>query len=126
MILRPDPSGKTLVLAELEPFIILLLRELPAAADPGEHPAARARLFPAPSRAPGEGEFREDWREFVEPDLAHLFLTAREAVEEDLRSLDIVPTGALRLFGKPDGGTAPARADAGGSCRAPGRTSKGG
>lgn len=104
MILRPDPSGKTLVLAELEPFVILLLRELPAAADPGEHPAARARLFPSPSRGPGEEEFREDWREFVEPDLAHLFLTAREAVEEDLRSLDGVPAGALRLFGKSDEG----------------------
>ena len=106
MILRPDPAGKALVLAELEPFIILLLRELPAASDPGEHPAARARLFPAPSRAPGEEEFREDWRSFVEPDLAHLFLTARETVEEDLCSLDGGPAGTL-LFGVGETGPAP-------------------
>ncbi len=98
MILRPDPAGKSLVLADLEPFIILLLRELPAASDPGEHPAARARLFPAPSHAPGEDELREDWRQFVEPDLAHLFLTSRETVEEDLKSLDHNTPKSL-LFG---------------------------
>ena len=101
MILRPDPAGKTLVLAELEPFIILLLRELPAASDPGDHPAARARLFPVPSREPGEEELREDWRDLVEPDLAHLFLSARETVEEDLRGLeDVVSEGRKGgLFG---------------------------
>lgn len=106
MILRPDPAGKSLVLVELEPFVILLLRELPAAADPGDHPAARARLFPAPSGAPGEDEFREDWRQFIEPDLAHVFLTARETVEEDLKSLDRQAPRSL-IFGAGRPGPAP-------------------
>lgn len=103
MILRPDPAGKALVLSELEPFVIFLLRELPAAADPGDHPAACARLFPAPSAAPAEEEFRRDWRAFVEPDLVHVFLTARETVEADLRSLDGKTIGPL-LFGAGGGG----------------------
>lgn len=107
MTLRPDPTGKTLAISELEPFIILLLRELPAASDPGDHPAARARLFPVPNREPGEEEFREDWRDYVEPDLAHLFLSARETVEEDLRSLDGVPGSTLLFGGVAEDGPAP-------------------
>lgn len=64
-----------------------LLCGLPAAGDPGEHPGARERIFSTPSGTAKEAEFREDWRAYVQPDLAHLFASARETVEEDLATL---------------------------------------
>lgn len=87
MIFRADLSGKALVIAELEPFVMRLLQEVPHAADPDSHAAARERLFPAPSAPGTEEEFREDWREYVQPELVHLFATARETVEQDLQTL---------------------------------------
>ncbi|MBV9127607.1 MAG: DUF2017 family protein, partial [Verrucomicrobia bacterium] len=89
MIYRASDSQDGIVLAELEPFFIRLLAQIPACADPGVHPAARARLFASPSDEPGENMLREDWRELVEPELAHLFITAQETVATDLKALPL-------------------------------------
>lgn len=99
MILQPTADDGVIFLAELEPYFTRLLAQLPACADPGAHPAARARLFSSPTAAEAEEGLREDWRELVEPELAHLFITAQETVAADLRALP--PLATLGLEGGP-------------------------
>jgi hypothetical protein len=96
---RPVDDKNAILLAELEPYFTRLLAQLPACADPGTHPAARARLFSSPTHDDSEETLRDDWRELVQPELAHLFISAQETVAADLR---VLPTlDALGTEGGP-------------------------
>ena len=100
MIFRQTPDDEDgIFLAELEPYFTRLLAQLPACADPGAHPTARARLFSSPSHDASEETLRDDWHELVQPELAHLFITAQETVATDLRALPASDT--LGLEGGP-------------------------
>lgn len=96
MKVRREKTNKPqIVLEEIEPFFLDLLRSLPQCADPGDHPAARARLFSAPMSPGGDGdEFNEDWERYVEPEIAELFRSTQEIVAGDLAKLPpaAVPT----------------------------------
>lgn len=93
MKVRREKSNKQqIVLEEIEPFFLDLLRGLPACAQPGDNPAARARLFSAPMSPGGDGdEFNEDWERYVEPEIKELFQSTREIVSEDLAKLPPAP-----------------------------------
>ena len=70
---RNSGESPLLVIEEIEPFFLDLLRRLPDLADPGENPAARARLFSAPMARGGDGdEFNEDWERYVDPEIRAL------------------------------------------------------
>jgi hypothetical protein len=86
-ITRPDE--KTVLLSRLDALLSELLRRIPKSADPGDNAAARARLFSQPTHDLGEKELLTDWREFVEPELARLFLSALEVIEGDLQKLRV-------------------------------------
>jgi hypothetical protein len=87
MKVRRQEGGSALVVfEEIEPLFLHLLRTLPASADPEDDLAAGERLFSAPMAAQEE-EFNEDWREYVQPELADLFRSAREIVVGDLSAL---------------------------------------
>lgn len=78
----------SVILEDIEPFFIDILRQLPADADPGDHPGARARLFSEPMGEADDGdEFVEDWKNFVQLEIRDLFLSAREIVSGDLAAL---------------------------------------
>ena len=92
---REQNNRQRIVLEEIEPFFLDLLRGLPACADPGENPAARARLFSAPMARGGDGdEFNEDWERYVEPEIRELFRSAQETVAEDLATLPSAPSAS--------------------------------
>lgn len=86
MKLSSPHDRRIAVLEEIEPFYLELFRRLPGSADPGDHPAARERLFSSPMTVDSAG-FEADWRELVEPELREMFRSAREIVEDDLRAL---------------------------------------
>ena len=95
-IFRQDRQGPAIVFESIEPFFIDVLRQLPGDADPGDHPAARARLFSEPlSDAEDGDEFLEDWKNLVEPEIRDLLLSARETVAGDL---SVLPTSALPAY----------------------------
>lgn len=71
-------------------FLAELLRQIPAAADPGPNRAARNRLFPRPIADPADPLAR-DWTDHVAPELRRLFRSATATVEEDLRGLEPQP-----------------------------------
>ncbi len=83
-IARIDPQ--TVALTELEPFVCDLLQKIVPSASPGDHPAARARLYSSPSGG-ADPELDADWQEFVEPDLREHFEASRSLVERDLATL---------------------------------------
>lgn len=98
-------ENKPVVFEEIEPFFLDLLCRLPAFADPGEDPAAKARLYSAPMARGMDGdEFNEDWERYVEPEIRSLFRTAQQTVELDLSSLpdvsgeDLVESGDPAAF----------------------------
>ena len=70
------------VFDEMSPFIVELLRNLPACAAPDDD-AARKRIFSAPTSG-DDPEAADDWREYVEPDLRELFKTHVDVVAADL------------------------------------------
>ena len=85
---RHDKQPPAVVFEGIEPFFLEILRQLPADADPGDHPAARARLFSEPMTEAEDGdEFLDDWKSYVEPEIRDLFLSAREIVVSDLAML---------------------------------------
>ena len=86
-ISRPD--SKTVLLSHLDALLSELLRRIPQSADPGDSAAARARLFSLPTHDETEAELVEDWREYVEPELARIFLTSVELIGTDLRKLHV-------------------------------------
>ena len=87
-VFRHDKEPSAVVFEGIEPFFLDVLRQLPGDADPGDHAAARARLFSEPMTGADDGdEFLEDWGEYVQPEIRDLFLSAREIVAGDLASL---------------------------------------
>ena len=86
-ITRPDE--KTVLLSRLDALLSELLRRVPQSADPGDSAAARERLFSAPTHDGQEEELLSDWRDYIEPELAKLFLSSLEVIERDLKKLRI-------------------------------------
>lgn len=84
-IARTDPQ--TVALTQLDPFVCDLLQKIVPSASPGDHPAARARIYSSPVGDESEPEFEADWREYVEPDLQEHFEASRSLVERDLATL---------------------------------------
>jgi Domain of unknown function (DUF2017) len=78
-------EGK-LGLKSIPPVLADILRQIPFCGD-RESDEVESRLFPMPSVDPGEEDFREDWKAYVQPDLHQLFQSARQTVESDLRGL---------------------------------------
>jgi hypothetical protein len=76
-------SGETVSIRQLDIFLMEMLRQIPLAANPEGDPAATERIFSRPE--PVEGKFTEDWKAYVEPELRHLFRSAVETVEADLK-----------------------------------------
>ena len=74
-------------IAELDPFLAELLRQIPACANPEGAPAAEERIFSLPSNG-SETELCSEWKTYVEPELRRLFQTATQTVAADLEQLN--------------------------------------
>jgi hypothetical protein len=74
-------------ISELDPFLVELLRQIPASADPAGVAAAEQRLFTSPT-ARSESEMCAEWKTYVEPELRRLFETATQTVAQDLQQLN--------------------------------------
>jgi hypothetical protein len=74
-------------IAELDPFLAELLRQIPACANPEGAPAAEERIFSPPSNG-SETELCSEWKMYVEPELRRLFQTATQTVAGDLEQLN--------------------------------------
>lgn len=79
--------GDKVEISDLDPFLAELLRQIPASTNTEDSPAARERLFSAPSNA-SEKEICAEWKLYVEPELRRLFQSATETVAGDLEQLD--------------------------------------
>jgi hypothetical protein len=82
-------NDHTLFLAGLDAFLFELLRQLEPAATLGPDDPATGRFFPIPA-SEEERMINEDWREFVTPELRHLFEEALQTVKRDLESVEPV------------------------------------
>lgn len=83
------PDGTWTVLG-MPPLLAWALRELPSLlADDAD--GIDERICPSPY--PDDPEKSEEWRRLNEPELAHLFRSARELVTEDLGTLAYEPGG---------------------------------
>ena len=80
----------TLLLTGLDAFLLELLRQLDASATLESDDPALERFFPAPS-AEEENGINRDWREYVVPELHHLFEEARIILQRDLETVEPVP-----------------------------------
>lgn len=81
MTLQATPEGD-LILEDIPPFLLQLLREIPLRAA-SKHPGVEERFLPDP--ADDEG-LREDWKSLVQPELMAHFQSDRETVQADLRA----------------------------------------
>ena len=91
-------DGQTLQISQLDPLLGELLQRIVASADPTGSAAAEERLFSKPSDDPLESGFFEDWREYVEPGLRHIFQSALEVIAGDLVKMQAAGgAGASRL-----------------------------
>lgn len=84
-----------ITISGLDPFLTEMLAAIPENADPGSSEAARERLFSAPAN--DDPKLADEWKEFVEPDLKHLFQSAVETVAQDLKNVqpDEIPGCSL-------------------------------
>jgi len=78
-------NGDALQIADVDPFLAELLRQIPASANPEGVDEAERRLFSAPSE---EKELCAEWKSYVEPELRRLFRSATETVALDLAQLN--------------------------------------
>ena len=62
-----------------------LLHQIRVSAEPGDSVAAKERLFPPPIRDK-RSELRQEWKEYVEPELAQLFASHLDIIEKDLKN----------------------------------------
>jgi hypothetical protein len=92
-----DRTEQELILADLDAFLLSILRQLPAAANPEGSNAAEHRLFPDPSCG-ADPTLDEDWRELVHPELRQLFQTAQETVENDLDGVQETDDEGVQTF----------------------------
>jgi hypothetical protein len=74
-------------IAEIDPFLAELLRQIPASTNVDGAPAAEERIFSPPSNGT-DTEFRAEWKMYVEPELRRLFQTATQTVAGDLEQLN--------------------------------------
>ncbi len=74
-------------ISELDPFLVELLRQIPASANPDGASAAEQRLFSSPTNGK-ETELCAEWKMYVEPELRGLFQSATETVAADLEQLN--------------------------------------
>ncbi|CAN5527788.1 hypothetical protein BH20VER1_BH20VER1_16970 [soil metagenome] len=86
-------NGDILEIAELDPFLAELLRQIPDSTNPEGVEAAENRLF-SPPAAQTEKELCLEWKQYVEPELRRLFRSATEVVADDLKMLN----GSTRPF----------------------------
>jgi len=89
-------DDKTLLLAGLDAFLFELLRQLDAAAALGPDDLANGRFFPRPA-SEEENEINADWREYIVPELHHLFEDARKTVQRDLDTVESGPGDPSKL-----------------------------
>jgi hypothetical protein len=83
-------------LVDIEPIEADLLRQIPIVCESGGDSQSEARLFSNPADA-GEGQILNDWVEYVQPELRHLFLSAKNTVKEDLEKITNFPGRLGRL-----------------------------
>jgi hypothetical protein len=79
-------TNDAIVLGEMDPFLADLLRQIDEAAQPAGSEAAEQRLFSSPTSG-SDRELDADWREYVRPEIEHVFQTARETVLGDLEKM---------------------------------------
>jgi hypothetical protein len=72
--------------AEVDPFEAEFLRQIPGVCDSAGDPKVEGRFF-SPPADPSEAQLLDDWAEYVQPELRHLFVSARKVVENDLLNL---------------------------------------
>jgi hypothetical protein len=77
-------DAKTVKLGPLDLLSCEFLHQIRTAADPGDNEAARQRLFPSPTSGK-DPDLDRDWLEYVEPELADLFISSLQIVERDLK-----------------------------------------
>jgi len=80
-------QGDWIEIAELDPFLAELLRQVPESTNTEEGDVARQRLFSSPAAA-SEREICAEWKLYVEPELRRLFQTATQIVAADLQQLN--------------------------------------
>jgi hypothetical protein len=78
-------NGDSLQIADVDPFLAELLRQIPTSANPEGVEGAEGRVFSSPS---DEQEICAEWKSYVEPELRRLFRTATETVTHDLAQLN--------------------------------------
>lgn len=76
-----------LEIAELDPFLAELLRQIPDSTKSDGAEAAEKRLFSPPAEATDE-ELCAEWKVYVEPELRRLFDCATATVADDLKMLN--------------------------------------
>ena len=84
MDVRRENGG--LEFSEIDPFLAELLRQIPESARPNDSATARARLFAAPIDE-SEPDFRQEWKQLIEPELERLFRSSTDTVAHDLRPM---------------------------------------
>jgi len=83
-------DSDTVCVAGVDPFLLELFRGIPSAVDPAGSDTARHRIFSDPAPDP-VSDLCAEWKEYVEPGLRHLFVTAADTVKEDLARFERDP-----------------------------------
>lgn len=84
-------DAQTYILSHLEGLTLDIVRDLPDEADPEGNEKAHGRLYQDPTGGiTADPEINQEWKEYIQPDLEHLFLTAVQTVRRDLESLQEV------------------------------------
>jgi len=100
------PKIESIVIDNIGPWLVPLLRELPGLLAPEQPHAVAERLYPDPT---DNHRANKEWRRIVVPELRALLASARELVEKDLESLApagkrkqswrlVIPTVNLRAW----------------------------
>ena len=74
-------------LAEMDFLCCQFILQIVPSASATDDPAVQHRLYSQPTQG-REPEFERDWKEYVEPDLRHIFKSAQEIVEGDLQKFE--------------------------------------
>ncbi len=75
------------LIANVEPPLLEIFMAIPGAAEPEGSAAATERLFPDPATGRDAAGIREEWQEFIRPELQQWFENASATVEADLEPL---------------------------------------
>jgi hypothetical protein len=76
-------NDRTVAIGPLDLLSCELLQQIRVSAEPGNSRAVRERLFPSPIKDK-RSELRQEWKEYVEPELAELFASHLDIIEKDL------------------------------------------